>query len=147
MKSKEVRFETEVIHSGYSSERFEGSLTPPLFQTSTFTFDTAEQGERRFAGVEDGYIYSRLGNPTVKMLEERIAVIEKGEAALAFSSGMAAVSAIVVALTKTGDHILCSQGIYGCTFGFLQLLKEKYEISHDFSLMNSKEVLEDAILP
>jgi methionine-gamma-lyase len=62
---------------------------PPLYQTSTFTFANAEQGERRFAGEEEGFIYSRLGNPTVKILEERIAALENGEAALAFSSGMA----------------------------------------------------------
>lgn len=143
----EKRFETEVIHSGYKSDEFRGSLAPPLFQTSTFTFDTAEQGERRFAGEEEGFIYSRLGNPTVAMLEERMATIEKGEKALAFASGMAAVSAILVALTRTGDHILCSQGVYGCTFGLLQLMKEKYEISHDFSMMSTREEVLAAITP
>ncbi|OIK16920.1 methionine gamma-lyase [Bacillus sp. MUM 116] len=147
MKEKNLRFETEVIHSGYVSGEHHGSLVPPLYQTSTFTFSTAEQGEKRFSGKEDGYIYSRLGNPTVKILEERMAVLEKGEAPLAFSSGMAAVSAALVALTKTGDHILCSQGVYGCTFGFLQILKEKYGIKHDFSAMDSTEAVEKAILP
>jgi methionine-gamma-lyase len=141
------KFETEVIHSGYESSQFEGSLVPPLFQTSTFTFATAEQGERRFAGEENGYIYSRLGNPTVKILEERIAVLEKGEAGLAFGSGMAAVSAVLLALTKTGDHILCSQGVYGCTFGLLQLMKEKYHIDHEFSTMKNKEIIENALRP
>ncbi|MDR7000538.1 methionine gamma-lyase [Neobacillus niacini] len=147
MEDKNLRFETEVIHSGYVSNEHQGSLVPPLYQTSTFTFSTAEQGEKRFSGQEDGYIYSRLGNPTVKILEERLAVLEKGDAALAFSSGMAAVSATLVALTKTGDHILCSQGVYGCTFGFLQILKEKYGIEHDFSSMDSEEMVEKAILP
>ncbi|WP_210364904.1 methionine gamma-lyase [Bacillus sp. REN3] len=143
----EKRFETEVIHSGYSPEEFRGSLAPPLFQTSTFTFDSAEQGARRFAGEEEGFIYSRLGNPTVSILEERMAAIEKGEKALAFGSGMAAVSAVLVHLTKAGDHILCSQGVYGCTFGLLQLMKDKYNISHDFSMMASKEELLAAITP
>jgi methionine-gamma-lyase len=147
VKEKNWRFETEVIHAGYNSNEFLGSLIPPLYQTSTFTFASAEQGEKRFAGQEDGYIYSRLGNPTVKILEDRMAELEKGESALAFSSGMAAVSAVLVALTKTGDHILCSQGVYGCTFGLMQLLKEKYDIGHDFSLMNSIETLENEILP
>lgn len=147
MKNKNSRFETEVIHSGYHSDEHQGSLVPPLYQTSTFTFASAEQGENRFAGKEDGFIYSRLGNPTVKILEDRMAVLEKGEAGLAFSSGMAAVSAVLVALTKTGDHILCSKGVYGCTFGLLGLLKEKYGIGHDFSLMDSMETLENEILP
>lgn len=141
------KFETEVIHSGYESSQFEGSLVPPLFQTSTFTFATAEQGEKRFAGEEQGYIYSRLGNPTVKVLEERIAALEKGEAGIAFGSGMAAVSGVILALTKTGDHVLCSQGVYGCTFGLLQLMKEKYHIDHQFSTMESREIIEAAIRP
>ncbi|MFS0775665.1 methionine gamma-lyase [Neobacillus sp. 3P2-tot-E-2] len=147
MAKENFRFETEAVHSGYSSDEHQGSLVPPLYQTSTFTFSNAEQGERRFAGHEEGFIYSRLGNPTVKILEDRMATLEQGEAALAFSSGMAAVSAVLMALTKTGDHILCSQGVYGCTFGLLQLLKDKYNITHDFSSMASKEILEDEIRP
>jgi methionine-gamma-lyase len=147
MENKNLRFETEAIHAGYSLEEHQGSLVPPLYQTSTFTFDSAEQGERRFAGQEKGFVYSRLGNPTVKILEDRMAKLEQGEAALAFSSGMAAVSAVLTALTKTGDHILCSQGIYGCTFGLLQLLKRKYNISHDFSAMSSRELLEKDLKP
>ncbi|KQL20828.1 methionine gamma-lyase [Cytobacillus solani] len=142
-----TKIETKVIHEGYNSEKYSGSLAPPLFQTSTFTFETAEQGERRFAGEEEGYIYSRLGNPTVTMLEERMAALENGEAALAFSSGMAGVSAILLGLTKTGDHILCSQGVYGCTFGLLEMMNEKYNISHDFSAMESREQLLQAIRP
>jgi len=145
MKDNKRRFETEVIHSGYQPNEHYDSLVPPIYQTSTFTFATAEQGEQRFAGNEEGFIYSRLGNPTVKILEERIAALEKGEAALAFASGMAAVSAVLMALTQSGDHILCSKGVYGCTYGLLQILKRKYQISHDFSLMDSKEELERSI--
>lgn len=142
-----TKIETKVIHEGYDSEKYSGSLAPPIFQTSTFTFETAEQGERRFAGEEKGYIYSRLGNPTVTMLEERMAALEHGEAALAFSSGMAAVSAILFGLTKTGDHILCSQGVYGCTFGLLEMMDQKYKISHNFSAMESREQLLQALRP
>jgi len=147
VKDKKIRFETEVIHSGYQIEEHGSSLVPPIYQTSTFTFANAEQGERRFSGAEEGFIYSRLGNPTVKILEDRIAALEKGEAALAFASGMAAVSSVLMALTKTGDHILCSKGVYGCTYGLLQILKQKYQIDHDFSLMDSVEELERSIQP
>jgi methionine-gamma-lyase len=142
LENNNYRFETEAIHSGYNSDEHQDSLVPPLYQTSTFTFASAEQGERRFAGQEEGFIYSRLGNPTVKILEDRMAKLEQGEEGLAFSSGMAAVSAVLTAITKTGDHILCSQGVYGCTFGLLQLLKGKYNIGHDFSAMTSKEMIE-----
>lgn len=145
MANQDKKIETTVIHGGYDSRKHNGSLTPPLFQTSTFTFETAEQGERRFAGAEDGFIYSRLGNPTVRTLEERIAMIEGAEAGLAFGSGMAAVSAVLLALTKTGDHILCSKGVYGCTFGLLELMNEKYNIKHSFSNMDSEQAIEDAI--
>lgn len=137
--------ETAVIHSGYDAKEHLGSLATPIFQTSTFAFESAEQGEKRFAGEEDGFIYSRLGNPTVRALEERIAELEGAEAGLAFASGMAAVSAILISLTKSGDHILCSQGIYGCTFGLLQLMEEKYQITHDFCGMETEEQIEQLI--
>ncbi|MBX9955485.1 methionine gamma-lyase [Peribacillus simplex] len=147
MTRKYKQFETAVIHEGYDSKKHLGSLATPLFQTSTFTFENAEQGERRFAGMEDGYIYSRLGNPTVQVLEEKIAALEGGEAGLAFGSGMAAVSAVLFALTKTDDHILCSQGLYGCTFGLLQLMKNKYRITHDFCEMDTEEQVRKMIRP
>lgn len=139
--------ETSVIHGGYDTKEMLGSLTPPLFQTSTYTFESAEQGERRFAGEEDGYIYSRLGNPTVTILEERIAALENGERGLAFSSGMAAISAVLIALTKANDHVLCSSGLYGCTFGLLTMMKEKYNITHDFSSMGTEEAIRSKIKP
>ncbi|MBM7551911.1 methionine gamma-lyase [Thalassobacillus pellis] len=144
---KKQRMETAVIHAGYDSKQHLGSLSTPLFQTSTFTFDSAEQGEKRFAGEEEGYIYSRLGNPTVRTLEERIAQLEGAEMGLAFGSGMAAVSAVLVALTKAGDHVLCSRGLYGCTFGLLSMMKEKYNITHDFSYMKTEEELRRMIRP
>ncbi|MCP8617354.1 methionine gamma-lyase [Salirhabdus salicampi] len=143
----QFHFDTLVVHSGYNSKDYLGSLSTPLFQTSTFTFESAEQGERRFAGEEGGYIYSRLGNPTVSALESRIASLEGGEAGLAFSSGMAAISAILIALTKSDDHIICSKGIYGCTFGLLDLMKDKYRIQTDFSSMSSADEIESLITP
>ncbi|HWO97183.1 MAG TPA: methionine gamma-lyase [Bacillus sp. (in: firmicutes)] len=141
------KMETTVIHGGYDSKEHLGSLSTPIFQTSTFTFDTAEQGERRFRGEEEGYVYSRLANPTVRVLEEKIAALEKGEAGLAFGSGMAAVSAVLFALTKAHDHIICSQGIYGCTFGLLKLMNEKYDISYDFCLMETEDQIKELICP
>lgn len=142
---EEKRFETRVIHEGYQSSQHFDSLAPPLYQTSTYTFANAKQGENRFAGEEEGYIYSRLGNPTVSILEDRMASLEGGEAALAFGSGMAAVSAVLFSLTKSGDHILCSQGVYGCTFGLLGLLQEKFAIGHDFSSMSTEEEIRGKI--
>ncbi|MCM3741669.1 methionine gamma-lyase [Oceanobacillus luteolus] len=147
MTKNHKRFETAVIHEGYDEKEMLGSLAVPLFQTSTYVFDTAEQGERRFHGTEEGYIYSRLGNPTVRVLEERIARLENGEKGLAFASGMAAVSAVLLSLTKANDHVLCSAGLYGCTFGLLMMMKEKYNITSDFSMMDSKEEIRSKIKP
>jgi methionine-gamma-lyase len=147
MNNEFIRKETAVIHKGYSSHQHHDSLSVPLYQTSTFTFSSAEQGERRFSGEESGNIYSRLGNPTVRILEERIAELENGQSALAFGSGMAAVSAVLIHVTKTGDHVLCSRGIYGCTFGLLEMMDEKYNISHSFSALSTEQEIEASIRP
>ncbi|MBM7693688.1 methionine-gamma-lyase [Peribacillus deserti] len=147
MEKKFKHFETEVIHTGYEAKDHLGSLSIPLFQTSTFTFETAEQGENRFAGREEGFIYSRLGNPTVRALEERIAALEGAEDGIAFGSGMAAVSAVLFSLVKAGDHIICSQGLYGCTFGLLELLKEKFNVTYDFSPMENEQQIKQLIKP
>ncbi|MGE6488146.1 methionine gamma-lyase [Paenisporosarcina sp. NPDC076898] len=147
MKNKQIKKETAVVHKGYDSSVHHDSLSVPLYQTSTFAFSNAEQGEKRFAGEEGGNIYSRLGNPTVRVLEERMAELENGQSALAFGSGMAAVSAVLIHVTKTGDHILCSRGIYGCTFGLLGMMDEKYNISHSFSSMSNEQEIEAAIRP
>ena len=139
--------ETTLIHQGYATENHHDSLAVPLYQTATFAFENAEQGAKRFAGEEAGGIYSRLGNPTVQVLEQRMAAIENGEGALAFGSGMAAVSTILVYLTKAGDHILCTRGIYGCTFGLLNTMEEKYNISHRLEKLSTEEEIEAAIKP
>ncbi|HLR14989.1 MAG TPA: methionine gamma-lyase [Bacillota bacterium] len=147
MTRRHRRIETSVIHDGYDAKEMLGSLTTPLFQTSTYTFETAEQGERRFSGEEDGYIYSRLGNPTVAVLEERIASLENGERGLAFGSGMAAISAVLLGLTKANDHVLCSMGLYGSTFSLLKIMEEKYNISHELIEMKTKEEIRACIQP
>ncbi|MFS0574847.1 methionine gamma-lyase [Sporosarcina sp. 179-K 3D1 HS] len=147
MKGQPLHKDTVVIHEGYQDQEHFGSLAVPLYQTSTYSFENAAQGGNRFAGGEDGYIYSRLGNPTVRVLEERIAAIENGAAALAFGSGMAAVSAILTHITQSGDHILCSRGIYGCTFGLLKIMEKKYNIKHDLIRMDNEEEIEKFIRP
>ena len=147
MDKSKMSMETAVIHKGYDSSKHHDSLATPLYQTSTFSFATAEEGENRFAGNAEGNIYSRLGNPTVRVLEERMAEIEYGEGALAFGSGMASVSAILIYLTKANDHVLCSRGIYGCTFGLLEIMEEKYGITHDLVSMTTEEEIEAAIKP
>lgn len=141
------RLETIAIHDGYDTDSALGSISPPIFQTASFEFESAEIGEKRFAKEEDGFIYSRLNNPTVDVLEKRIALLEGGEKGLAFSSGMGAISAVLIGLTKANDHILCSAGLYGGTFDLLRIMQEKYHITVDFSLLDSKEEIEKQIKP
>lgn len=144
---KKKNFETMAIHEGYDAKKMLGSLSTPLFQTSTYEFQSAEQGEQSFKGEADGFIYSRLGNPTVQVLEKRMAELEGAESGLAFSSGMGAISAVLIALTKANDHILCSKGLYGCTFGLLMMMKDKYNMTIDFSDFATKESIREQITP
>ena len=112
-------FGTKAIHGGHKKDAQYGSLATPIYQTSTFIFDSAEQGGRRFALEEGGYIYTRLGNPTSNEAEEKIALLEGGEAAVATSSGMGAISAALWTALKAGDHVIASDTLYGCTFSLL----------------------------
>lgn len=122
---------TQAIHAGAVKNPY-GTLAVPIYQTSTFIFDTAEQGGRRFALEEEGYIYSRLGNPTTAVLEERVAALEEGEAAVATSSGMGAISATLLTLLKAGDHVLADKTLYGCTFALLSHGLTKFGIEVSF---------------
>ena len=97
---KPVGFATRAIHHGYDPLDHQGALSAPLYLTSTFAFPNAAEGGRRFAGESQGYIYGRLGNPTVALLEGRLASLEGGEAALATASGMGAITTAIWTLLK-----------------------------------------------
>jgi len=112
-------FATKAIHAGAKRDAQYGALATPIYSTSTFEFESAEQGGARFRGDEQGYIYSRLGNPTTAVLEEKLAALEGAEAALAVASGMAAVSTILWTAVRAGDHIIADETLYGCTFAYL----------------------------
>lgn len=142
---KQWGFSTQAIHSGTSIDGGVGSLVPPIYQTSTFVFDNVEQGANRFAGLEEGFVYTRLGNPTVQLLEQKIAILEGAESALAFGSGMAAVSAVLFGVVKSGEHILCSRSLYGCTFGLLQFMQERYQVEVSLIEMKDEEAVRNAI--
>ena len=105
--------DTQCIHAGPEADPLFGSVAPPIYQTSTFIFRSPEEGAARFAGDDPGYIYTRMGNPTIAMLEANVAVLEEGETALATSSGMSAASTVFFALLSAGDHVVCSSSVYG----------------------------------
>lgn len=122
---------TMSIHTGNHKNPF-GALAVPIYQTSTFVFDSAEQGGKRFALEEEGYIYSRLGNPTTGVFEEKIAALEGGEAAVATSSGIGAITSTLWTLLKAGDHVIADKTLYGCTFAYLNHGVAKFGVEVDF---------------
>lgn len=127
-RNKKLAFSTRAVHSGYQSSENQGSLNPPIYMTSTFCFDTVEQGAARFSGEESGHFYSRISNPTQAVLETRLADLEDGEAALATASGMGAISATFWTIVSPGDHVLVDKTVYGCTFSFMEHGLKKFGI-------------------
>ncbi|MDZ5605073.1 methionine gamma-lyase [Pseudomonas sp. RP23018S] len=112
-------FNTRAIHLGYDPQSHQGALVPPVYQTTTYAFPTVEQGAACFAGQADGYFYSRISNPTLALLEARMASLEGGEAGLALASGMGAITATLWTLLRPGDEVIVGHTLYGCTFAFL----------------------------
>src|SRR5690606_33707653 len=126
-KMNKMNFSTRAVHAGYQKNEF-GALATPIYQTSTFIFDSAEQGGRRFAMEEGGYIYSRLGNPTCTQVEEKLANLENAEAAIITSSGMGAITSVIWTQVGGGDHIIAAKTLYGCTFAFLNHGISKFNV-------------------
>jgi methionine-gamma-lyase len=122
------RFATRAIHAGYDAASHQGALNPPIYWSSTYAFDSAEQGAARFAGEEPGMIYSRVTNPTVANLETRLASLENGEAALAFGSGMGAITTMMWTQLRPGDELLVDLTLYGCTHSLVHHLLPQFGI-------------------
>lgn len=129
---KNKKFATKAIHGGHKKDQVSGALTTPIYQTSTFVFDSAEQGGRRFALEEDGFIYSRLGNPTNAQLEEKMALLENGEACMSTGSGIGAITSALWTALKAGDHIVASKTLYGCTYAMLNHGISRYGVEVTF---------------
>ncbi|MBL8326260.1 MAG: methionine gamma-lyase [Rubrivivax sp.] len=140
-------FATRAIHSGYDPLAHGGALAPPIYQTATFTFPSAEAGAARFAGDDPGYFYSRIANPTLRLLETRVADLEGGTEAIAFASGMGAITATLWTLLRPGDEIVADQTLYGCTYAFLQHGLAAFGIRVRFVDMADSARLEASIGP
>ncbi|MEG0279365.1 MAG: methionine gamma-lyase [Morganella sp. (in: enterobacteria)] len=140
-------YETKIVHAGQQPDPLTGALSTPIYQTSTFVFDSAEQGAARFALEEEGYIYSRLGNPTNAALEEKMRVLENGEAALVTSSGIAAISTTILTMCGQGDHIVASDTLYGCTYALLSHTLPKFGIEVTFVRADNPENIKAAMKP
>lgn len=128
---KTMGFATRAIHGGHVKDQF-GALSTPIHQTATFTFESAEQGGRRFALEEGGYIYSRLGNPTNTQLEDKLAMLEGAEAAISTASGIGAVASAFWTVLKAGDHVVAAKTLYGCTYAYLNHGISRYGVEVTF---------------
>ena len=139
--------DTQVAHAGANPDKTYGSVSPPIYQTSTFKFDSSEQGARRFLGEEPGYIYTRLGNPTTAALEEAVATLEKGKYALATSSGMSAVSTIYMTFLDKGAHMICSEAVYGPSRVVIEREFSRFGVEFDFVDTSDIEQVKKAVKP
>ncbi|MCZ7384273.1 MAG: PLP-dependent aspartate aminotransferase family protein [Candidatus Methanoperedens sp.] len=129
MNLKKSGFSTRAIHSGEKEEET-GAVVTPIYQTAPFKFKSAAHAARVMAGEEKGYVYSRGLNPTTEVLEEKMADLEVGEAALAQATGMAAISAAIFTSIKAGDHVIADEVIYGSTYDlFVDMAKFGVEVS------------------
>lgn len=146
MDMKKNGFATRAIHAGTQKDQY-GALNMPIYSTSTFVFDSAEQGGRRFALEEGGYIYTRLGNPSTTQLEEKIAALEGGEAALATGSGMGAITSAIWTVLSAGDHMIAAKTLYGCTFAFFTHGLTRYGVEVDFVDTRDPEAVRQAMKP
>jgi len=138
--------ETQAVHAGVDQYQF-GPVTPPIYQTSTFAFTDANHGAALFAGEMPGYIYSRMGNPTVEALEKCVAVLEGGHGALACSSGMAAIHTTLVSLLKTGDHIILSDVVYGPTCTLVETVLARGGIEASIVATSDLDAVQQALRP
>jgi len=119
MDTKNKGFNTKLIHAGKLEDIF-GSATVPIYQSSTFSFRNAQHGANLFSGKENGFIYTRISNPTIKALEDNIAELENGYGGIATSSGMGAVSSIYMSLLEKGAHMISTASVYGPSRGLME---------------------------
>ena len=129
--STEWKTRTRLVHEGIRRSQY-GEVAEPIFLTQGFVYDSAEQAEARFKGEADGFIYSRYGNPTVKMFEERIAGLEGAEDAFATASGMAAVNAALVSMLKSGDHVVSARALFGSCLYILEDVLTRFGVEVTF---------------
>ncbi|KEO81688.1 trans-sulfuration enzyme family protein [Tumebacillus flagellatus] len=140
-------YSTRIVHAGHKVDPSTGSHNMPIYQTSTFVFEDADQGAARFGGTDPGYKYSRLGNPNTDALAEKVAALENAEMGLCFGSGMAAISTVMFHLLQSGDHIVAADALYGATFALFDKTFKKYGVETSWVDTSDVEKVKAAIQP
>jgi len=140
-----MKASTIIAHHGEDRKDYHGAVVPPIFQNSLFTFESADAIDHAFSNIEDAYVYTRGNNPTVTMLEEKVAALEHGQACKFFSSGMSAITSAILHFVNAGDHVICIDSVYGPTSNFLsEYMGKKFQIEIDFVKGSLEEIQEKA---
>ncbi|MCD6160520.1 MAG: PLP-dependent transferase [Kosmotoga sp.] len=144
MKDGEMNFDTLAIHAAEQHDQNQ-ALNNPIYMTSTFTFTDLQQADDTFSFKRKAYVYTRGGNPTINLFEQRIAALEGGIDGVAFASGMAAITSVIMSFVKSGDEIIAHRNLYGSAFGALKHLMPDYGVKTKFVNMTNLEELKDVI--
>ncbi len=139
--------DTTTIHAAAEPDRDTGAVSPPIYQTSTFAFSDCAQGAGRFAGSDDGFIYTRMGNPTIDRLERAVAQLEGGAGGLATASGMAALCTCLFGLLSSGDHVVGTASVYGPSRVVLERDFSRFGVTSTFVDTSDLDALESALRP
>jgi O-acetylhomoserine (thiol)-lyase len=126
------QFSTDALHAGHDVTTTQGTRAVPIYQSTSYVFNDTDHAANLFALAEPGYIYTRLNNPTADVLEQRMAALEGGIAAVATASGTSAISTALLVLLKAGDHIVASSSLYGGTFNMLKVMMPRLGITTTF---------------
>jgi methionine-gamma-lyase len=144
MKTENTGFHTKLVHAGTPKDPC-GSVVTPIYQTSTFAFENTQVGADRFAGKADGYIYTRIGNPTIRALEDCVAELEGGVGGVATSSGMGAVSTVCLALLDRDTHVVSTASVYGPSRTLMEKHLGRFGVSSSFVDTSDIEAVRNAL--
>jgi len=146
MNTKKLGFNSKLIHAGSIEDQYR-SANVPIYQSSTFAFESADEGAKCFAGDSEGYIYTRMGNPTIHSLEQLVSSLENGYAGIAVSSGMAAVTTIYMALLGQGEHIVSTDAVYGPARGVMENHFSRFGVESTYINTTNADAIKKAIRP
>lgn len=141
----ELKSATQALHTGHNPNQTQGTRAVPIYQTTSYVFESSEQAANRFNLSEAGYIYTRLNNPTNDILEQRLASLEGGIGAVVTASGTSAIATALQTLLKSGDHIVASSSLYGGTYNLLNITLPRFGITTSFVDSSVLENYEKAI--
>lgn len=144
-KNKNYRFDTRTIHGGSSGKNPNNALNPPIFQTSTFVFDDIEHVEKVMSFQSDDYVYTRGNNPTLRLFENRMVELEFGAGAVAFASGMAAISSVLFSLLKPDDKVIVHRTLYGSSYNVVTNILPQYNVEYKMVDLGKLEELKASV--